>query len=185
MFREDLVEKGLMPNDVDFCIIYENCFEYWNDGDDERTVKHFDGTILCFNYYSEANHKHTIKHPDGTILCENADGYWFCEYGFSYRVGEKWTVKLWDGAVLCEDVDAYILSSDFFILYKIYDKWTVKFLDGTLLFENAKYCEFTRCGLEYRIDGGYENNLIYSYNDLEAVAYEVREKLNLKIPWVS
>ena len=41
MFREDLVEKGLMPKDVDYCGIYDNCFEYWNEGDDKKNCKEF------------------------------------------------------------------------------------------------------------------------------------------------
>lgn len=71
--KKQLIEKGFMPADVDFCCLHERCFKYQING--KWIVKLFDGTILvddiyfCIIYDTYLTHKidgkeYTIEFED-------------------------------------------------------------------------------------------------------------------------
>jgi len=80
MNKKELIEKGLMPEKIDWHRIYKNknAFEY------------------------EINGKYTLKLFDGTTLCKDVDWCFLYKNGFSYKIDGKRTLKLFDGAVICK-----------------------------------------------------------------------------------
>lgn len=69
MTEEELIKKGLIPNNVDCYFLYDNGFEYEIDG------------------------KYTLKLLDGTILCDDVDDCFLHRNGFEYKINGKWFKK--------------------------------------------------------------------------------------------
>ena len=105
MTKEELIEKGLMPENVDDCYLYKNGFKY--EIKDKWTLKDFNDNTLCKNvdycdlYYNMfayiINDKLVLKDLKGNILCENVDWCELYDDYFEYEIDDEFTtVKLED-----------------------------------------------------------------------------------------